>query len=324
MAVLITGGAGYIGSHCNKYFAKMGIETIILDSLLYGHKEAVVSGELIVGDLGNKELLNSIFCKNNIEAVVHFAALADVADSVARPCKYYDVNVSKMITLLDAMVENNVKHIIFSSSAATFGEPKFIPIDEKHKQEPVNPYGMTKLIGEKILKDYENAYGINYCILRYFNASGADPEGEIGESHNPEHHILPLLFKTALGKRDVFYIFGNDYDTKDGTCLRDYVHVRDLASAHFLALQYLREGNGSSDFNLGNNVGYTVMDIINKFQEIANIDLNYKMADRREGDPAKLVASNEKSKRLLGWTPEFSDIEVIIRDAWNWEMHKKY
>ena len=324
MTVLITGGAGYIGSHCNKHFAKMGINTIILDSLLYGHKEAVVSGKLIVGDIGNKELLDKIFRDDKIEAVIHVAALADVADSVVSPSKYYDVNVKRMLTLLNAMVDNSVKHIVFSSSAATFGEPEYIPIDEKHKQEPVNPYGMTKLIGEKILMDYERAYGIKFCTLRYFNAAGADPEGEIGESHNPENHILPLIFKTALGIRDEFNVYGSDYDTKDGTCLRDYVHVTDLARAHYFALQYLLNGNGSTEFNLGNNVGYTVMDIINNFQEISGIVLNYKITERRVGDPAKLVAANKKAKNLLGWNPEFSDIGVIIKGAWEWEKQKKY
>lgn len=324
MKVLITGGAGYIGSHCNKYFYKMGIETVVLDNMLFGHKEAVCGGRFVLGDFGDRALLESLFAAEKFDGIIHFAALADVADSVAEPEKYYNVNVCKMKTLLDIMVQFHVKHIVFSSSAATFGEPKYIPIDENHSQNPINPYGTTKLIGEKMLMDYEKAYGIKFCAMRYFNAAGADPETEIGESHNPEHHILPLIFKTALGQRAKFYVFGNDYDTKDGTCLRDYIHVSDLAEAHFLAFQYLRENNISQSFNLGNNAGFTVLDIIKAFEEIAGVRLDYEIAERRVGDPAKLVASNVKARKILRWTPTRSGIGNIIRDAWTWENNRRF
>ena len=324
MKVLITGGAGYIGSHCNKYFGKQGIDTVVLDNMLFGHEEAVVCGKLIKGEIGDARLLDKIFEEEEIEAVIHFAALADVADSVTYPDKYYDVNVRQMIVLLDAMVRHNVKYIVFSSSAATFGEPQYVPIDETHSQNPINPYGMTKLIGEKMLADYERAYGIRYCAMRYFNAAGASNDCTIGESHDPEHHILPLIFQTALGTRKKFYIFGNDYDTKDGTCIRDYVHVEDLASAHYLALKYLIDNNNSECFNLGNNEGYSVLEVIKNFEHISGMKLNYEFAERRAGDPAKLVATNDKARNILKWKPENSKLINIMKTAWNWEAKKTF
>jgi len=321
--VLITGGAGYIGSHCNKFFNEQGINTIVLDNLLFGHQESVKHGRFIEGDFGDSDLLSTIFQSEDIHAVVHFAALADVADSVKNPGKYYLNNVSKMITLLDKMVEYSVKKFVFSSSASTFGEPKYVPIDELHEQDPINPYGETKLIGEKLLRDYEKAYGINYAALRYFNASGADPDCEIGESHNPEHHLLPLIFQTVLGKREKLFVYGNDYDTPDGTCVRDFIHVMDLAEAHYLALNYI-QNNSSESFNLGNNVGYTILEIINAFERISNRKVNFEFADKRLGDPARLIASNRKAKELLQWNPQLSDIETILKTAWQWEQNKKY
>ncbi len=323
MNVLITGGAGYIGSHCNKFFNEQGINTIVLDNLLFGHQESVKHGRFIEGDFGDSDLLSTIFQSEDIHAVVHFAALADVADSVKNPGKYYLNNVSKMITLLDKMVEYSVKKFVFSSSASTFGEPKYVPIDELHEQDPINPYGETKLIGEKLLRDYEKAYGINYAALRYFNASGADPDCEIGESHNPEHHLLPLIFQTVLGKREKLFVYGNDYDTPDGTCVRDFIHVMDLAEAHYLALNYI-QNNSSESFNLGNNVGYTILEIINAFERISNRKVNFEFADKRLGDPARLIASNRKAKELLQWNPQLSDIETILKTAWQWEQNKKY
>jgi UDP-glucose 4-epimerase len=322
--VLITGGAGYIGSHCNKFFNQKGIHTIVLDNLLFGHPESIKHGKFIEGDFGDPDLLKAIFEAEDIDAVVHFAALADVADSVKSPEKYYVNNVSKMITLLDKMVEYSVNKFVFSSSASTFGEPKYVPIDELHDQHPINPYGETKLIGEKLLRDYGKAHGMKYVALRYFNASGADPDCEIGESHNPEHHLLPLLFQTALEKREKLFVYGNDYETPDGTCVRDFIHVMDLAEAHYLALNYMIQNNRSESFNLGNNVGYTILEIINTFERISNIKVKFEFADKRPGDPARLIASNIKAKELLHWNPRLSDIETILRTAWEWEKNKKY
>lgn len=322
MSVLITGGAGYIGSHCNKYFANQGIETIVLDNLLFGHPEAVTKGTLIIGDFGDSGLLDSIFQNKQIEAVIHFAALADVADSVSAPADYYDCNVVKMKVLLDQMVKYRVPYLIFSSSAATFGEPESIPMDESHAQNPINPYGTTKLIGEYMLSDYEAAYGIRYCAMRYFNAAGAAADGTLGESHDPEHHILPLIFQTALGRRPTFHVFGTDYHTPDGTCIRDYIHVDDLASAHFLAFSYLKKGGSSETFNLGNDKGYSVLEVIQAFQKISGIELNTVRSERRPGDPARLIASNKKAREILGWKPERSELEQIISDAWHWERQK--
>jgi UDP-glucose 4-epimerase len=319
MNVLITGGAGYIGSHCAKFFHQQGVNTIVLDNLLFGHREAVKYGKFIEGDFGDKQLVNKIFQLEKIDAIIHFAALADVADSVKNPNKYYDTNVSRMITLLDAMVENHVQYFVFSSSASTFGEPKYVPIDEQHIQDPINPYGETKLIGEKLLRDYEQAYGIHYSALRYFNASGADLDGELGEAHDPEHHLLPLIFRTALGQREKLFVYGNDYETPDGTCVRDFVHVMDLAAAHYLALNFIRQHNVSECFNLGNSIGYSVLEVIHSFERIANRKVNFEFVDKRAGDPAILVASNQKAKDVLQWEPKYSSLETILTTAWEWE-----
>jgi UDP-glucose 4-epimerase len=321
--VLITGGAGYIGSHCNNFLNQKGISTIVVDDLSFGHREAVKQGTFIEGDFGNKKLLTSIFKSEHIDAVIHFAALADVADSVQNPSKYYCNNISKMINLLDAMVEHSIRHIVFSSSAAIFGEPEFVPIDELHRQLPINPYGETKCIGEKLLRDYGKAYGIKYSALRYFNAAGADIDCKIGESHNPEHHLIPLIFQTALGKRKNFFVYGNDYNTPDGTCIRDFIHVMDLAEVHYLALNYILKNDTSESFNLGNNVGFSVLDIIKTFERIANLKVNFEITDRRPGDPARLIASNKKTKQLLNWDPKLT-IEDILNSAWEWEKSRTY
>lgn len=323
MNVLITGGAGYIGSHCNKFFNQKGIGTIVLDYLSFGHREAVKQGTFIEGDFGNKNLLKSIFKSEQIDAVIHLAALADVPDSVQNPSKYYCNNVSKMITLLDAMVEHSIRHIVFSSSAAIFGEPEFVPIDEAHRQLPINPYGETKCIGEKLLRDYGKAYGIKYSALRYFNAAGADFDCEIGESHSPEHHLIPLIFQTILGNRKKMLVYGNNYDTPDGTCIRDFVHVMDLAEAHYLALSYILKNDISESFNLGSNAGFSVLEIIKTFERIANVKVDFEITDRRPGDPARLIASNLKAKQLLNWKPKRT-IEQILASAWVWEKSRKY
>lgn len=324
MKVLITGGAGYIGSHCNRYFVEKGIETVVLDDLSDGHEEAVVVGKFVKGDFGDKELVSKLMEEEHFEAIVHFAAFADVADSVARPARYYDNNVTKMLALLDEAVKHGIKYVVFSSSAATFGEPQYIPIDEKHPQNPINPYGMTKLIGEKILKDYEKAYGLHYCAFRYFNAAGDSSDSLIGEAHNPEHHIIPLVIRAARGQSDGLKVFGSDYPTRDGSCLRDYVHVEDLADAHYRGLLYIMKHNCSEDFNLGSDTGFTVLELIHKFEEVTGQKVPFELAGRRAGDPASLVASNKKARELLGWELKHSDIGTILNDAWNWDLKKRY
>lgn len=323
MRVLITGGAGYIGSHCNRFFSGQGIETVVLDDLSDGHKESVVVGEFVQGDFGDKPFMQALLKKYKFDAVVHFAAFASVPDSVARPKRYYDNNVTKMLALLDTVVACGIKYFVFSSSAATFGEPKYVPIDEKHPQEPINPYGMTKLIGEKILADYEKAYGLHSCSFRYFNAAGDAPDGKIGEAHNPEAHLIPLVIRAAMtGKK--MKVFGDDYKTKDGSCVRDYVHVEDLAAAHYLGLKYIMKNNTSENFNLGSNTGFSVLELLKTFEKILELKVPYDIVGRRAGDPAVLVASNKKAQDLLGWQLKRSNLETILKDAWNWEQHKKY
>lgn len=323
MRVLITGGAGYIGSHCNRFFSEQGIETVVLDDLSDGHKESVIVGEFVQGDFGDKPFMQALLKKYKFDAVVHFAAFASVPDSVARPQRYYDNNVTKMLALLDTVVACGIKYFVFSSSAATFGEPKYVPIDEKHPQEPINPYGMTKLIGEKILADYEKAYGLHSCSFRYFNAAGDAPDGKIGEAHNPEAHLIPLVIRAAMtGKK--MKVFGDDYKTKDGSCVRDYVHVEDLAAAHYLGLKYIMKNNTSENFNLGSNTGFSVLELLKTFEKISGLQVPYDIVGRRAGDPAVLVASNKKAQDLLGWQLKRSNLETILKDAWNWEQHKKY
>ncbi|MGE1062815.1 UDP-glucose 4-epimerase GalE [Megasphaera paucivorans] len=323
MRVLITGGAGYIGSHCNRLFADKGIETVVLDDLSDGHKAAVVAGEFVKGNYGDRVFMKQLFSQYTFDGIIHFAAFASVPDSVARPQRYYDNNVAKMLALLDEAVASGIKYFVFSSSAATFGEPQYVPIDEKHPQHPINPYGMTKLIGEEILADYEKAYGIHSCSFRYFNAAGDAPDGMIGEAHNPESHLIPLVMRAAM-TGEKMKVFGDDYATKDGSCVRDYVHVEDLAEAHYLGLQYIMEHNISENFNLGSSDGFSVLDLIRTFEKILGQKIPYDIVGRRAGDPAVLVASNAKAKELLGWDPKRSDLETILNDAWHWEQHRKY
>lgn len=324
MKVLITGGAGYIGSHCNRYFFEKGIDTVILDDLSDGHEEAVIVCKFIKGNFGDKEFINKLLSEERFDAIIHFAAFASVPDSLSRPQRYYDNNVTKMLTLLDAAVANSIKYFVFSSSAATFGEPKYIPIDEVHPQEPINPYGMTKLIGEKILIDYEKAYGLHSCSFRYFNAAGCSHDGMLGENHNLESHLIPLIIRGALNKNKVLKVFGNDYKTRDGSCVRDFVHVEDLAEAHYLGLQYIMQHNITEQFNLGSSEGFTVLEIIRAFEKISGIKVPYEISDRRPGDPAVLVASNKKAKELLGWQLKKSSIENILKTALNWEQNRRY
>ena len=323
MKVLITGGAGYIGSHCNRYFSEKGIDTVVLDDLSDGHREAVLAGEFVKGSFGDKKLLRTLMQKHHFDAIIHFAAFASVPYSVIRPARYYKNNVTNMQILLDACVENDVKYFVFSSSAATFGNPQYVPMDEMHPQEPINPYGMTKLIGEKLLQDYERAYGIRHCAFRYFCAAGDSKDSMIGEAHNPETHLIPVMIKAAKEQKP-FKVFGNDYNTKDGSCIRDFVHVLDLAEAHYLGLKWIMEHDSSNNFNLGSNQGFTVLEMIEALKKVSDAEVPYEIAGRREGDPAVLVASNEKAKTVLGWNPVNSEIEQILRDAWNWEKHRKY
>lgn len=320
--ILVVGGAGYIGSHMCKYLAGHGHVPVVLDNLVYGHRQAVRWGPFYKGSMENKDLLAHIFNRHEIKAVMHFAAYCYVGESVAEPSKYYRNNVSNTAVLLDAMIENNVENFIFSSSCATYGEPNEIPITENHPQYPVNPYGRTKLMVEQMLGDFQNAYGMKYICLRYFNAAGADPQCEIGEDHRPETHLIPLVLQAAMGKREEISVFGNDYSTPDGTCVRDYIHVYDLAQAHLLALEKLLSGYVSGCYNLGNGEGHSVEEVIRQARKITGKSIPVRISDRRKGDPAVLIGSSSKAMEALGWRPEFADLKMIIETAWKW--HAKY
>lgn len=321
--ILVIGGAGYIGSHMVRMLAKQGYNPVVFDNLSKGHREAVVNYPFELGDLGDKARLTEVFKKYGIEAVMHFAAFAEVGESVKEPSKYYHNNVAKVLDLLDALVENDIKYFVFSSTAATFGEPVRPKIDESHPQNPINPYGNTKLMVEKILADFDTAYGLKATALRYFNASGADDSGEIGESHNPETHLIPIVLQAATGKRASIKMFGTDYPTPDGTCVRDYVHVNDLARAHILALEKMFKDNVSERFNLGSGNGFSVAEIVKEAKRITGIDFTVEKAPRRDGDPAVLVADSAKAERILGWKPQYN-LTRIIETAWKWEQHRKY
>lgn len=318
--ILIVGGAGYIGSHTNKALNEVGYETVVLDNLSYGHEESIKWGEFCKCDLANIDDVDEVFNKYDITAVMHFSSFIDVGESVTNPEKYYTNNVVNTMNLLHVMLKHNVKKFIFSSTCATYGVPQKIPLVEDHPQNPINPYGMTKLMVEKILKDYDNAYGLKSVILRYFNASGADESGEIGEWHNPETHLIPLILDAAIGKREDIKIFGTDYDTEDGTCIRDYIHVTDLADAHIRALKYLEDENTSNEFNLGNGVGFSVRQVIESAKKVTGRDFKVEETKRRPGDPAVLIGSSKKAKDTLGWNPQYTDIDDIIKTAWIWHQ----
>lgn len=324
MAILVCGGAGYIGSHVNKQLHKEGYETVVFDNLIYGHREAVKWGHFEQGDLKNMEDIERVFHKYQIDAVFHFAAYAYVGESVSEPEKYYYNNVANTLNLLQVMRKYGCKRIIFSSTCATYGEPERVPITEDMTQNPINPYGATKLMMERIFKDYHTAYGLEFVVLRYFNAAGADPEGEIGESHNPETHIIPLVLDAASGKRADIKVFGTDYDTPDGSCVRDYIHVYDLATAHLLALHHLEAGKESDFFNLGNALGTSVLEVVKSVRKVTGKGFKVVLTDRRPGDPAKLVGSSEKAQRILGWKPIYVDIDTIVKHAWNWHEKAEY
>lgn len=322
--ILVTGGAGYIGSHYVLYEKAQGSEVVVLDNMVYGHPESVMDVPLVQGDLGDRAVLDRIFAQYPIDSVVHFAAFAFVGESVSDPSKYYNNNVRATLTLLDAMRDHDVRHFIFSSSCATFGNPQYIPMDEKHPQAPINPYGDSKYICERMLSAFDHAYGLRFGSLRYFNAAGADPEGRIGESHTPETHLIPLILQTVRGERDAITIFGTDYDTPDGTCIRDYIHILDLAQAHSLALERLRGGADSAFYNLGTETGYSVREVITLCEKVTGQPVNLKEGARRPGDPPRLVASAAKAKSELGWKPRYTDLEETITTAWNWEQKRRY
>ncbi len=318
--ILIVGGAGYIGSHLNKEMNKRGYETVIFDNLSYGHEDFVKWGTLERGDLGNIEDIRKVFRKYTIEAVMHFAAFIDVGESVRDPQKYYSNNVKNTLNLLQVMLEENVKYFVFSSTAATYGNPVEVPITENHPQEPINPYGRGKLMVEHILKDYSSAYGLKYASLRYFNAAGADMDVEIGEFHQPESHLIPLVLDAAMGKREDIKIFGADYNTPDGTCIRDYIHVTDLADAHILALEYLKNDGKSDVFNLGNGNGFSVREVIEEARRITGRTIREDEVARRPGDPPILIGSSQKAKKVLKWKPQYYQLPKIIESAWKWHQ----
>lgn len=323
--VLVTGGAGYIGSHFVKYLVKNNFSPVVLDSLVRGHREAVVdSVPFENADLLDYDSLEKVINKHKPEAIVHFAAFAYVGESVENPELYYTNNVLGSFNLIKAAVKHNIKKFVFSSTCSIYGNPLNVPISESEPAKPINPYANTKLVIEMMLKDFEYKYGLKHVCLRYFNAAGADPEGEIGESHSPETHLIPIVLEAALGKREKVFVFGNDYDTHDGTCIRDYIHVVDLADAHLKALLYLDKENSTSEIiNLGTGTGNSVLEIIKRAEEITGKKINYEITGRRPGDPAVLVADNKKARKLLDWKPELK-IEEILSTAWKWHSNPRY
>lgn len=323
MTILVLGGAGYIGSHTVYELIDNGEDVVIIDNLLTGHEEAVhPKARFYKGDIRDKEFLDSVFIKEKIDAVIHFAASSLVGESMEKPLKYYDNNLCGTKILLDSMVEHGIDKIVFSSTAAVYGEPERIPILETDKTEPTNTYGETKLSMEKMFKWVGKAHGLRYVSLRYFNACGAHVSGKIGEDHNPESHLIPLILQVPNGKREFISIFGEDYQTKDGTCIRDYIHVTDLAQAHILAVKYLQNGGESDIFNLGNGIGFSVKEVIETARRVTQNAIPAKVTPRRAGDPAKLIASSDKAKKVLGWKPQHAELDEIISTAWNW--HKNH
>ena len=318
MSILVTGGAGYIGSHCVAALLERGADVVVVDNLSKGHRAALKGGRLYVGDVGDRAFLSSVFDKEDIEAVIHFAAFSLVGESMQIPEAYFANNVTAGLSLIQVMVEHRVPYLVFSSTAATFGEPDYVPIDEDHPQKPTNPYGESKLMVEKMLRWSDAAHGLKFCALRYFNVAGAMADGSIGEDHRPESHLIPLILQVAQGRRDSLKLFGTDYPTADGTCVRDYIHVEDLIDAHFLALDYLRRGNPSAAFNLGNGQGFSNREIIEAARRVTGHPIPVVEEGRRPGDPATLIASSRKAMEVLGWKPRYTRVEDIIATAWRW------
>lgn len=319
MRVLVIGGAGYIGSHMVKMLCEQGVDVSIIDDLSTGHLDAVRSGIFIQGDFSDKVLLRKVLAKG-FDAVFHFASFIEVADSWMNPDKYYHNNVVNTLSLLDVMIEFDVRYLVFSSTAAIFGEPVYLPIDESHPRLPINPYGRTKNIVEQALVDFDHAYGLKSVSLRYFNAAGADPDGSLGERHNPETHLIPLALQVASGRRSSINVFGRDYDTPDGTCIRDYIHVSDLCTAHWLGLLSMMSQGRSQAYNLGNGNGFSVKDVIDSVQCVTGREILVIDAPRRPGDPARLISDSKLAHEKLGWRPKYSDLETIIEHAWRWEV----
>jgi UDP-glucose 4-epimerase len=321
MAILVTGGAGYIGSATVEDLHKKGEKVVVLDNLVYGHRQALIPEiPFYEGAIGDKELVEKIVREHAVDACIHFSAFAYVGESVEQPQKYYENNFVQTLRLLEVLIENNAKKFIFSSTCATYGEPQYVPIDEKHPQNPVNPYGWSKFMVERVLADFDKAYDLKFVALRYFNACGASEK--CGEHHDPETHLIPLVLFAAQGKRDAISIFGEDYPTPDGTAIRDYIHIADLSQAHLLALDYLRGGGNSEFINLGNGGGYSVKEVIEAARKVTGKNIEARISPRRAGDPSRLVANAAKAREVLGWNPQFPEIEKIIQSAWSWhEAH---
>lgn len=317
--ILVVGGAGYIGSHMVKMLLNAGFSVVTLDNLSTGYRDAVVGGEFVEGDIADNQLLDQLFTAHSFDGVMHFASYIQVGESVREPGMYYQNNVANTLNLLNAIVRHKANHFIFSSTAAIFGEPQYTPIDEKHPKAPINPYGLSKWMVEQILADFDKAYGLKSVCLRYFNAAGADPDGELGERHDPETHLVPLVLQAASGRKENITVFGRDYDTPDGTCIRDYIHIVDLCQAHLLALQGLWDGNASDAFNLGNGEGFSVQQVIDTAHAVTDKQIPVADGERRAGDPARLVADSARAREVLGWKPAYDDLAGIIAHAWKWE-----
>lgn len=320
MKVLVVGGAGYIGSHMVLMLKEQGHKVLVLDDLSSGYEDAVLGSQFIKGSIEDTALLDRIFSEHQFDGVMHFASFIQVGESVQHPAKYYRNNFINTVNLLDAMVKYKSRNFIFSSTAAIFGQPEYTPIDEVHPKSPINPYGASKLMVERALQDYDHAYGLKSVCLRYFNAAGADPEGRIGERHEPETHLIPLLLQVASGRRESAQVFGRDYDTPDGTCIRDYIHILDLCTAHLLALDDLSKGGNSAAYNLGNGNGFSVQQVIDTIREVTNHPIPVIDSPRRAGDPARLVADSRLVREKLNWQPAYPDLATVVSHAWNWEQ----
>jgi UDP-glucose 4-epimerase len=318
--VLVVGGAGYIGSHMVKQLGQIGCQVTVLDNLSGGHRDAVLHGDFVHGDIADRNLLDQLFSQRRFDAVMHFASFIQVGESMSSPSKYYQNNLVNTLSLLNAMQVFGVKRFIFSSTAAIFGEPEQALIDESHPKRPINPYGRTKLMEEEALADYDRAYGLKSVCLRYFNAAGADPEGQLGERHDPETHLIPLVLQAVSGRRSNIAVYGRDYDTPDGTCIRDYIHINDLCDAHALALNTLLNGADSQAYNLGNGNGFSVKEVIDTTGEVTGRPVNVVDAARRPGDSAQLVADSRLAREKLGWQPRYADLGTIVKHAWAWEQ----
>ncbi|MCX7092487.1 MAG: UDP-glucose 4-epimerase GalE [Methylobacter sp.] len=317
--ILVVGGAGYIGSHMVWLLGQKGVDVVTLDNLSSGHRDAVLHGQFVLGDIADRLILDKVFGEHKFDAVMHFASFIQVGESVLDPAKYYQNNVVNTLNLLNAMRAHGVDKFIFSSTAAIFGEPEYVPIGEAHPQSPINPYGWSKRMVEQVLADYDRAYNLKSVCLRYFNAAGAHPDGLLGERHDPETHLIPLVLQAASGQRPHITVFGRDYDTPDGTCIRDYIHILDLAEAHWLALQHLQSGGETRAYNLGNGNGYSVNEVIETARRITGRAIPVQEGQRREGDPARLVADAGKIQQELGWQPIYADLNTIVKHVWHWE-----